>query len=207
MHELDVAVAGKADRDVVEKGLHFGVDFLQAAVVGVHDDELADFFLAAQEVEGLFRRRHVSHAAAEEIFFVRRDAADVYGVAGVDVHAEAVGRAFSVNRIGQVEGNRVPEQGAVPFVFRDAGPVEADDVLSGFVEQVQCFQDAFDGAESPSRAGHEFDALGLCVGDGFDIAAADGSVAAEQGFVHVACNDFIGWHVGTLLFLCSIHIV
>ena len=168
------------------------MDFLQAAVVGMHDDELADFFLAAQEVEGLFCRRHVSHAAAEEIFFVRRDAADVYGVAGVDVHAEAIGRAFAVNPIGQVEGNRVPEQGAVPFVFRDAGSVEADDVLAGFVEQVQRFQDAFDGAESPSRAGHEFDALGFCFCNGFNIAAADGGVAAEQGFIHVAGDDFIG---------------
>ena len=100
MHELDVAVAGKADCNVVEKGLHFGVDFLQAAVVGVHDDELADFFLAAQEVEGLFRRRHIGHAAAEKILFVRRDAADVYGIACVNVHAKAVGCAFAVNPIG-----------------------------------------------------------------------------------------------------------
>lgn len=164
---------------------------LQIVIVRIGHDELADFFFTADEIEALCFDRHIAHASVEEGFFIRRNIRDIDDIACIDMHALAIGAAAAKELVGQVEGNGIPEQGPAALVFRNTGPVEADDVLTGLVVEVQGLEDAFDGAEAPSRTGNEFYTFGDGRRNGFDVALANRRIAAEQRFIHITSNDFI----------------
>ncbi|KXA69363.1 hypothetical protein HMPREF3201_01146 [Megasphaera sp. MJR8396C] len=194
MHEFNVAVAGEADRNVIEERLHVGMDFFQIVVVRIGQDQFRYFFLAANEIEGLFFTGNVAHAALQKGFFVRRDIGDIDDVPRIDVQALAIGAALAEDLIGQVKGNGIPEQRAAALIFGDVAAVKADDVLVRLFKKMEGLQDAVNGAKAPTRAGHELDALFDRLGNGFDIALTNRRVAAEQCFIHVTSNDFIVIH-------------
>lgn len=71
------------------------------------------------------------------------------------------------------------------------GPIKTNDILVRLVVEPQSPQDAFDGAEAPSRTGNEFYTFGDGCRNGFDVALANRRIAAEQRFIHITSNDFI----------------
>ena len=191
VHKFDITVAGEADRDIAQEGLEFGVYPLQIVIVRIGHDELADFFLTADEIEALRFDRHVPHAAVEEGFFIGCDIRDIDDITRIDMHTLTVCTAATENPVGQVERNGIPEKGSAALIFRNMGPIKTNDILVRLVVEPQSPQDAFDGTEPPARTGNEFYTFGDGRRNGFDVALANRRIAAEQRFIHITSNDFI----------------